>query len=221
MHNFLVESLADEEFGKFVYRTITKDIEINDLMLNSFLNYIKATTPIRKRGTVNTLIEEVLKKHQVRLEENKTKIFRNFEKDLPETIVHDEQLRFVLDSVLQYAMVSMPFNGNIEFLTKSFAFQKESSKEAVIEKDRKYIEVLVTFTSCKKPMEKSMEELNTPTSQEEIASDLLLKLIDVIVRMNQGIKRFEVDKTKMKTFIFLKFPVERRKVVFYEPISTH
>jgi len=212
---------SDEEFGKFFYRTITKDIEKNDLMLNSFLNYIKATTPIRKRGTVNTLIEEVLKKHQVRLEENKTKIFRNFEKDLAETIVPDEQLRFILDSVLQYAIASMPSNGNIEFLTKSFALQKESSEKAVIEKDRKYIEVLVTFTSYKKPMVKSMEELNTPTSQEEIASDLLLKLVDVVVKMNQGIARFEVDKTKMKTFIFLKFPVERRKVVFYEPINTY
>ena len=115
----------------------------------------------------------------------------------------------------------MPFGGNIGFLTKSFALEKESSEEAVIEKDRKYIEVLMTFTSYKKPMEKSMEELNTPTSQEEIASDLLLKLVDVIVKMNQGITRFEVDKTKMKTFIFLKFPVERRKVVFYGPINTH
>jgi hypothetical protein len=106
-------------------------------------------------------------------------------------------------------------------LTKSFTLQKESGEEAVIEKDRKYIEVLVAFTSYKKPMEKSMEELRTPTSQEEIASDLVLKLVDVIVKMNQGITRFEVDNTKAKKFIFLKFPVEKRKVVFYEPMSTN
>jgi len=212
---------SDKEFGEFFYRTITKDIEKNDMILNIFLNYIKATAPIRKRGTVNTLIEEVLKKHQVRLEAGKIKIFRNFGKDLPETLIPDEQLRFILDSVLQYAMASMPPDGNIEFLTKSFALQKESSEEAVIEKDRKYVEVLVAFTSYKKPVEKSMEELGTPTSQKEIASDIILRLLDATVKMNQGITRFEVDDTKAKKFIFLKFPVERRKVVFYEPINTN
>jgi hypothetical protein len=63
--------------------------------------------------------------------------------------------------------------------------------------------------------------LITLTSQEEIASDLVLKLVEVIVKMNQGIMRFEVDETKVKKFIFLRFPAERRKVVFSEPINTH
>ena len=212
---------SDKEFGEFFYRMITKEIEKNDLLVNSFLNYIKVTTPIRKKGTVNTLIEEVLKKNQVRLEENKTKIFRNLEKDLPETIVPDEQLRFILDSILQYAMASMRSDGNIEFLTKSSALQKESSEEAVFEKDRKYIEILVAFTSYKKPMEKPMQELRTPTPKEEFVSEALLRLVDATVKMNQGVTRLEVDETKAQKSVFLKLPVERRKVVFYESTSTN
>lgn len=215
------EKFSDKEFAEFFYRMIAKDIEKNDLVLNSFLNYIKATTPIRKKGTVNTLIEEVLKKHQLRLEESKTKIFRNFEKDLPETIVPDEQLRFILDSVLQYAMASMPSDGNIEFSTKPFAPQKGSGEEAIFEKERKYIEILVAFPGYKKPMEKPAKELRTLTPKEEFASDLVLRLVDAIVKMNQGMTRFEVDETKAKKFIFLKFPVERRRVVFYEPTGTN
>jgi hypothetical protein len=212
---------SDKEFGEFSYRMITKEIEKNDLLVNSFLNYIKVTTPIRKKGTVNTLIEEVLKKNQVRLEENKTKIFRNLEKDLPETIVPDEQLRFILNSILQYAMASMRSDGNIEFLTKSSALQKESSEEAVFEKDRKYIEILVAFTSYKKPMEKPMQELRTPTPKEEFVSEALLRLVDATVKMNQGVTRLEVDETKAQKSVFLKLPVERRKVVFYESTSTN
>src|SRR4030042_4075244 len=212
---------SDKKFGEFFYRMITKEIEKNDLLVNSFLNYIKVTTPIRKKGTVNTLIEEVLKKNQVRLEENKTKIFRNLEKDLPETIVPDEQLRFILDSILQYAMASMRSDGNIEFLTKSSALQKESSEEAVFEKDRKYIEILVAFTSYKKPMEKPMQELRTPTPKEEFVSEALLRLVDVTVKMNQGVTSLEVDETKAQKSVFLKLPVERRKVVFYESTSTN
>jgi len=212
---------SDKEFGEFFYRTITKDIENNYQVLNSFLNYIKATTPIRKRGTVNALIEEVLRKHQVRLAEKKTKIFRNLGIDLPETIVPDEQLRFILDSVLQYAMASMPSDGNIEFLTKSYALRKESGEEAITEKDRKDIEVIVAFTSYKKPVEKSMEELRTPTSKEEFVSEALLRLVDATVKMNQGVTRLEVDETKAQKSVFLKLPVERRKVVSYESTSTN
>jgi len=212
---------SDKEFGEFFYRTITKDIENNYQVLNSFLNYIKATTPIRKRGTVNAFIEEVLRKHQVRLAEKKTKIFRNLGIDLPETIVPDEQLRFILDSVLQYAMALMPSDGNIEFLTKSYALRKESSEEAITEKDRKDIEVIVAFTSYKKPAEKSMEELRKPTPKEEFISEALLRLVDATVKMNQGVTRLEVDETKAQKSVFLKLPVERRKVVFYESTSTN
>jgi len=206
---------SDKEFGEFFYRLITKEIEKNDLLVKSFLNYIKVTTPIRKKGTVNTLIEEVLRKHQVRLEENKTKIFRNFEKDLPETIVPDEQLRFILDSILQYAMASVRSDGGIEFLTKSSALQKESGEDPGFEKDRRYIEILVAFTSHKKPTERSMQELRTPTPKEEIVSDVLLRLVHATVEVNQGVTRLELDKAKAKKSILLKLPAERRKVVFY------
>ena len=200
---------SDKEFGEFFYRMITKDIEKNDLVLNSFLNYIKATTPIRKKGTVQNLIEEVLKKHQVRLEEYKTKIFRDFETDLPETIVPDEQLRFILDSILQYAMASIPPHGGIEFLTKSFALQKETREDqAFFKKNGKYIEVLVAFSYYKEPK-------GEPVPQKEVVPDLMLRLVDDMVERNQGIIKFEFDETKAKMFISLKFPIERRNVVHY------
>jgi hypothetical protein len=200
---------------------ITKEIEKNALVVNSFLNYIKVTTPIRKKGTVNTLIEEVLKKHQVRLEENKTKIFRNFEKDLPETIVPDEQLRFILDSILQYAMASMRSDGIIEFLTKSSTLQKESSEEAVSKNNSKSIEILVVFTSHKESTGKPMQELRTPTPKEEFISDVLFRLVDATVEMNRGVTRLEVDEVKAKKSLFLKLPAERRKVVSYESTGTN
>jgi hypothetical protein len=200
---------SDEKFGEFLYGMITKDIEKNDLALNSVLDYIKATTPIRKKGTVNTLMAEVLKKHQARLEEKKTKIFRSFEKDLPETIVPDEQLRFILNSVVQYAVTSIPTDGSMEFLSKLFALQKETGEDhPFYKKNGKYIEVLVAFTCSKEPKEQ-------PPSQEEVVPDLLWRLIGDIVERNQGMIKLEFDETKTKRFISLKFPIERRNVVRY------
>jgi hypothetical protein len=200
----------DKEFGEFFYRMITKDIEKNDLMLNGFLNYIKATTPIKKRGTVNTLIEEVLRKHQVGLEERRAKIFRNFERDLPEAIIPDEQLRFILESVLQYGMAMMPLGGSIEFLTKSCVLQKEMREDQTFfKKNGKFIEVLVAFTYSREPKEQA-------TFQKEVVPDLMLRLVDDIAERNQGTIKFELDETKGKRFISLKFPVERRRVVHYD-----
>jgi hypothetical protein len=201
---------SDKEFGELFYQMITKDIEKNDLLLNSFLNYIKATTPIRKKGTVHNLIEEVLKKHQVRLEENKTKILKDLEKDLPETIVPDEQFRFILDSILQYAMASIPPDGSIEFLTKSFVLQKETREDqAFFKKNGKYIEILVVLPYYKEPKEQ-------PVPQKEVVPDLILRLVHDMVERNEGMIKFELDETKAKKFISLKFPVERRSVFRYE-----
>jgi light-regulated signal transduction histidine kinase (bacteriophytochrome) len=214
------EKFSDKEFGEFFYRMITKEIEKNDLLMNSYLNFIKVTTPLIKKGTVNTLIEEVLEKNQVQLEELRGKIFRNFEKDLPEAIVPDGQLRFILDSILQYGMTSIRSVGDIQLLTKSCVLQKENIEETVFEKDRKYIEIIVTFTSYKKPMEKSMQQLGTPSPREEIASDVLLRLVDATVKINQGVLRLEVDETKAKKSFFIKLPAERRKVASYESLST-
>jgi hypothetical protein len=159
---------------------------------------------------VHNLIEEVLKKHQVRLEENKTKILKDFEKDLPETIVPDEQLRFVLDSILQYVIASKPSNGSIEFLTKSPVLQKETGEDQTqFRKNGRYIEIMVAFTYYKDSREQ-------PVPQKEVALDLMLRLVNNIVERNQGMIKFEFDETKGKRFLSLKFPFERRKLVRYE-----
>ncbi len=197
---------SDKEFGEVFHRMITKDIEKNDLMLNAFLNYIKATTPIKKKGTVNTLIEEVLRKHQVRLEERKTKIFRDFERDLPEAIIPDEQLRFILESVLEYTMAMIPLDGSLEFSTKSVVQKDVIEDQVFFKKNRNFIEVLVAFTYSKEAKE-------LKTSQKEVVPDLMLRLVDDIVERNQGMTKFKLDEIEGKMFISLKSPVERRRVV--------
>ncbi len=207
---------SDKEFGEFFCRMVTNDIKKNAFVLDGFLNYINVNTFIRKKGTVNILVEEVLKRHQVQFEENKTKIFRNFEKDLPETVVSDEQLRFILDSILQYAVGSMPPNGNIELLTKSFAISKEMEEDQeVLKKETGYIKILVAFTLYKEPMEEMGKGLEAPVPSKQVALDLLLRLVDDVVEGNQGTMKFGFDETKAKTIISLKFPTERRKVVLY------
>jgi hypothetical protein len=49
-------------------------------------------------------------------------------------------------------------------------------------------------------------------------ADLILKLAKEILEKNHGMM-IETHGKKLKTLIDLKFPIERRKVVYYEPIA--
>lgn len=203
----------DRELGRFLYRMITEDIHKTDLLLNGLLNYLQITTPIKKTNTVNTLIEEALKKNQSQLEEKGVKLFKKLEEDLPDIIVPDEQLDYILSSVLRYLITSTLPNGSIEFLTKSFIPERGAGgADACFEEYGGHIEILVIFAGDGK-----VEEIPEATSgripslQKDEALELLLRLAREMVLKNRGIMRIETDEKRAKRTISLGFPIERRK----------
>jgi hypothetical protein len=215
------DRFSDKEFGKFLSRMIIEDIHQTDLWLNGFLGYFHITTPIQKTNTVNTLLEEVLKKNQVQLKEKGVQYFQKLEKDLPEIIVPDEPLKYILNSVLQYVITSTRPDGNIEFLTKSFIFQSGGGEtQACFGEYGGGVEILVVFTGEREPVGQSGAPWGrTPPPQEYEAMELMLRLVKEMVQKNRGIMKCEADENRSKTIISLRFPVERRKVFFYEPMS--
>lgn len=216
----LRDKFNDLEFREQFYRIVTEDIEKIDSILNGLLSYIKINTPFEKKNTVHFILEDVLKRHEVQLEDKKIKIFKKFEKDLPETIVHDEQLRYIFNALLQYAIPSIPPNGSIGFLTKSFELPKESPNDKIfIMRDGRYIEILIVFTGFKKPAEQFGTVLGIPAVQKEETIELELRLIKEIIQKNRGMMKFEVSEKKPRTFISLRFPIERRKLIYYQPVN--
>lgn len=208
---------SDREFGEFFYRSVTEDIEKMDMVLNGLINYVKLNTPIQKIDTVHHFIEEVLKKHQAKLEERGVKLFKKFEKDLPETIVPDEPLRYILSSILQYAIGSAPSQGSIGLSTRSLAIEKEVGQDlALFQKDHRYIEISVILVDYKKP---TGQGRGTEPPQKEGPLDLILRFVQEVVRRNRGMMRIESDEKKTKTSIYLRLPVERRKVVYYPSMN--
>jgi hypothetical protein len=208
------EKFRDQEFGAHINRIIMEDIKKIELLQDSLLNYIKINNPIIKTNTVNTLLEEELKKYQVELEDKKIKLFKTLEKDLPETAVPDDQLRYILSSVFQYVMALMPSNRSFGLFTRSLTPHRETGNdEALVKKEGKYVEILIVFTGYKKPT------VGIPAHQKEGILDLALRLVDEIVQRNSGMMKFEEDERKQKTTISLRFPVERRKVVYYRPAN--
>ena len=212
----LREKFGDDEFREYFYRIVTEDIERIDAVLNGLLNYIKINTPLEKSDTVHFILEHVLKKHELELEDKKIRIFKKFEKNLPETAVHDEHLRYIFDSLLQYVISSIPPNGSIGFLTKTFNGQKQGGDDkGAPQKEGRYIEILIVFTGYKKPLEQLEAVLGIPTIKQEEPIELELRLVKEIIEKNKGMIKFEINEKKPRTLISLKFPIERRKVIYY------
>ena len=217
----LREKFNDAEFRDQFYRVVTEDIEKIDSLLNGLLNYIKIDTPIEKANTVHLVLEDVLKKHEPQLKDKQIRIFKKFEQNLPETIVHEEQLRYVFSSLLQYAISSIPPKGSIGFLTKLLNTHKEvNTNKILLKEDKGYIEILIVFTGYKKTGEQLKNVLGIPAPQQEEAIELELRLIKEIIQKNRGMMKFEVNEKKPRTLISLKFPIERRKVIYYLSTNT-
>ena len=214
----LRDKFDDGEFREHFYKIVTEDIEKIDYVLNGLLTYIKINTPIEKKDTVHVILEDVLKRHEIQLEDKKIKIFKKFEKDLPETIVHDEQLRYIFNALLQYSIPSIPPSGSIGILTKSFDLQTEPANgKTYHQKNGGYVEILIVFTGYKKPVEQFETVLGISAGQKEEAVELELRLIKEIIQKTQGIMKFEVNEKKPRTIISLRFPIERRKLIYYQP----
>jgi len=87
---------------------------------------------------------------------------------------------------------------------------------ALFQKDGRYIEISIIFMGYKKPAEQGA---GATRSQKEEPLDLILRFVKEVVQRNQGIIRIEADEGKGKTLICLRFPVERRKVVYYQSVN--
>ena len=214
------DKFNDVEFRKYSQRSITEDIKKIDSVLNSLLNYIHINTPITKSNTISLILEEVLEANVKQIQSKNIKIFKKCEKDLPETFIHDEQMRFILNSVLQYAILFTPLEGTIGFLIKSFDFLNETPRKKISpERNGGYIEAAIGFIGGKEPTEPLKDIPGSSTIQKEETTKLILQLVKEILQKKHGSITYEVDPKKPKTLITLRFPIERRKVVYYEPIS--
>ena len=209
------DKFSDKEFGKLFYRMTTQDIDQADFLLNGLFNFLKATTPIRKKDTVNLLIEEELKKNRATLEEKGVQLFKKLEKDLPEIIVPEKPLRYILNSILQYAVTLMPPNETLGLLTKSLITQKPGRDHALSRKSEHYVEITVFYTGWQKPLEPSGTGAGIQASQKEEVMDLILRLVEEMVHQHRGVMNFQADEKEAKRFISLEFPVERRTGDYY------
>jgi len=209
---------SDNGFSEY-FSLVSNEIENIDTVISCFLKYNKLSTPIKKKNTIHNLIEEVLKKSDSRLTEREILIFRRFEDELPETILPDEVLRYILNSVLQYAIALTAPGGGIGFSTRSVSSDDKGEKGPPLpQMQRRYIEITVVFTNNRQIIEEFGKTSEMHKRQEtEQALNLILRFVKEIVQRNRGAMEATIDGKKGKTSILLRFLAERREVIYYPP----
>ncbi len=215
-----VEKANDAEFKKHSRDSVMKDYKKVDLVLRMLLSYIRMSQPILKKDTIHAILEEVLAGREKELRAKSITVVRKYHDQILETTVHEEQLRFILGSILQYTILATSVNGEISVVTKPVHLQKSLEEERIVPLKGRYSEVSIY---CSYPGEhvsdlgKSLESSNFP--QEEGLRSVVL-VVRELVQKSQGSCEFEVDKKDLLRRITLRFPAERRQAVYYKPIHS-
>lgn len=210
----LENKFNDKEYRDSFYKMVTEDIEKIDGVINGLMDYVKMNTPLNKTNTIHRILEEVLKRFDPAFEGRKIKIFKKFEENLPETMIHEEQLRYIFRSLLQYMLPAVPSQGSIGLLTKTTETPKRL-KDVRPGKDEKSVEILMIFTGFKRQGAAYETIFGIPSPQPEDAVELELKLIHEILKNNRGMIKMEVNEKKPKTLVSLILPIEKRRLIYY------
>jgi len=224
-----VEKLYDMEYRAYSQNKLGADIKKVDSVLNSLLNYISINTPLLKKNTMQIILEEILEANEKQLRDKEIEVLKKCEEDLPETFMHSEQVRFILNSLVQFAVLSTPPKGNIGFLIKYFDPRKDDNgkdgngRRASQESNGGYIVVGIGFSGDPGHGDPGNGDAmgNVPgmsISKKEEPTQLILKLAEEMMQKNRGALKFEVDEKTKRALIKLRFHVERRRSVYYEPV---
>jgi nitrogen-specific signal transduction histidine kinase len=210
------ESNENREHSRMVMTKAYDQIISTVDMLSSYIN---VTSPIAKKNTIHWILEEILESNEKKLHARKIELKKTLAEELPETIFQDEQVRFILNLVLQYAILSTPSGGSIEIVTQFVNDQKEQDLSSLDPQKSKYSEILISSSGPKYPLSEPPGAPEVPKIERDGTSHFILRLVREMIRRNQGMIDFQTDQMKSRTRISLKFPVERRRLAYYRPAN--
>jgi hypothetical protein len=214
-----MEKSDNNEDREHSWRAMTQGFHQIVSIVKMLSSYINVTSPIVKKNTIHCILEEILESNEKKLHVRQIELKKTLGEELPETIFQDEQVRFILNLVLQYAILSTPSGGGIEIATQFVINQKEQDLSSIDPLKGKYSEILISSSPAKYSLNESPGTAEVPKIERDGTSHFILRLVREMIRRNQGMIDFQMDQMKSRTRISLKFPVERRQAVYYRPAN--
>ena len=212
------DAFKDPELGEHYYEIICADIEKTMSLLNCYCNYLQFNNPVRAKGAIQMLIEEVLKDHERQLKDKNISIInKQFEKNLPETLMPETPLRYALDTIIQYSLLTISYHSSLGFLTKLYDHTEGNGQERNgLDKNAEYIEILVVSSHSEK---RKVVPVGVSRDHDGTGAHLMLELAREVIRKSHGVMRVKSYDQEAMTFISLILPVDRRKVFQFPPLE--
>jgi len=214
-----MEKSDNNEDRDHSWKAMTQGFDQIVSIVNMLSSYINVTCPIVKKNTIHCILEEILESNEKKLHARQIELKKTLGEELPETIFQDGQVRFILNLVLQYVILSTPSGGSIEIVTQFVNSQKEQDLSSIGPLKSKYSEILISSSCPKYSLNESAGAREVPKIEREGTSHFILRLVREMIRRNQETIEFQMDQMKSQTRISLRFAVERRRVAYYRPVN--
>ena len=214
-----VEKSDNNEDREYSRMAMTKAYDQIVSTVDILSSYVNATSPIAKKNTIHCILEEILETNEKKLHARKIELRKTLAEELPETVFHDEQVRFILNLLLQYAILSTPPRGSIDIVTQFVNNEKEQDLSSNDPLKGKYSEVLISSSYPKYSLNESPGAPEVLRIERDSTSHFILRLVREMIGRNKGMIDFQMDRMKSRTRVSLKFPVERRQVAYYRPAN--
>jgi len=218
---FSRDKFKDAELGQHFYEIVSEDLEKTISLLNCYRNYITLNQTVKRANTVHTLIEHVMNEHQDLLKKKAIHIIKKqFDEDLPETAMPEVHLRYILDALIQYTIRTLPSGGSMGFLTRTFDGAEKMENQNELQKNEKYIEILIVASHHPDLHESLGAQSEVPIRHNGRPLDLVLQLVKTMTRKNRGAMIMKSYDDKAMIFVSLILPVEKRKVIRFPSAKT-
>jgi hypothetical protein len=211
---FSRDKFKDAELGQHFYEVVSEDLEKTISLLNCYRNYITLKQTVRRANTVHTLIEHLINEHEDLLKKKAIHIIKKqFDEDLPEAAMPEIHLHYILDALIQYTIRTLPRGGSVGFLTRTFEGTEKMESETELQKNGKYIEILIVASHHPDPQDSLGVQSEVPIHHNGGPLDLVLELVKTMTRKNRGAMIMKSYDDKAMIFVSLILPVDRRKVI--------
>jgi len=204
------DKFKDPAFGQEFQRQMTDCIDNSEADLSCFLDYLRIRSRVRRANKIHVILEEALEKHKKKLMDKGIRVLKKrSEKDLPDAAIHIEELRFILNWILEYVIMSALPNQGIAFLTRSLEVQDGSESVGFLRRrGTKCVEIVIASGNYEDFKRQTGAPSKTNISQVENGQSWILPLVDEIVQKNRGTLKLSEGRLRMVSLIL---PVERRK----------
>ncbi|KPL04527.1 MAG: hypothetical protein AMJ90_00310 [candidate division Zixibacteria bacterium SM23_73_2] len=197
--------LSLKEDAKSLFDSAEEEVYILTEMINEILNFSKPDKYHMEKSKITPLVERALELVNRDLNNNKIKLSKNIQKDLPLVFLNRKQILEVLWNLLINAIESMPKGGKLEVDIK-ILYSENSFDDT--KKERKYLNVTIKDTGVGIAPDNLKRIFERYFTTKRGGTGLGLAVVQRIIKAHNGFIQAESKPNRGSSFsIFL--PIKR------------